>query len=328
MTQFIQRLKQWAWLLPVLLFASCMKDRSDEFIPYRDSTVNDTTWYSVLNNNAAVFKIDTLFSTSLTSVDSVDAVTGGTVQFSDGSSVYCPPGFCTAGAGKVKIELLLLRKKGDYVRYAKPTSSYDKILEAGGTFRIRITQNGQPLQLQQGMYLGLQFPSPIINAGMHVYYGDSTGGLPGNFTWETSSFDDELKAYQAYDSANNTMVNLYRMLVHKTGWGSCAYTTTGYGSGTRFSVILPPNYTNANTAVYAVFKADNTVVRLTGDVSSRSFYANIAAGTELTLVAVSKRGNNLYWDSAAVTVNSTGTPAYLHPTQQTIAQIDILLNNL
>lgn len=320
---YIHHIQRLAWLLlPVMMFASCMKDRSDEFVPYTGGT-NDTAWAATISNNAAVYKIDTLFSSSIASsnvlVDSVSPETGGTVTFSDGTVLYCPPGFCaTAGnSGKVKIELLFLHKKGDFIRFAKPTSSYDKVLEASGVFRVRITQNGSPLQLKPGMFLALQMQADVSNTATHLFYGDSVADYPGSFTWTPAT--DPI-------SDIKNIAGGYQVWITQTGWISCQY-PANYSSKARLTAILPPNYTNTNTAVYAVFKNSNTVVRLSSELSSRSFFAGIPVGTELTLVSLSKRGSYLYWDSASVTV-SAAVAIQLHPQQKTAAEIEALLNAL
>ncbi|RFM28778.1 hypothetical protein [Deminuibacter soli] len=317
-------------LLPLWLMASCMKDTSGEFVPANDSSLNDSTWYETLSRTAAVFSVDSVLNASVSVyVDSVSAETGGTVTFADGSSVFCPAGFCNGNTtAKVKIELLVLHTKGDYVRFAKPTSTYDKLLESAVTFRIRLTQNGQPVSLASGAYLGVQFRSGVLGSPIHLYYGDTASIYPGNFTWAPYVQDDNsIQAFQELDAGTNTMVNGYRMMIRKTGWISCQY-YSNYSSRIRLSVIVPPNYTNANTAVYAIVQSANTIVRLTPDVHSRTFFANISGGTQVTLVSISKRGGNLYWDSSQITVSSDGTPAYLHPVQTTKEQIVTMLNAL
>jgi hypothetical protein len=47
--------------------------------------------------------------------------------------------------------------RGDMIRFKKSTTSYDRILESGGAFNIKVTQNGEQLKIAQQKLIILMF---------------------------------------------------------------------------------------------------------------------------------------------------------------------------
>ena len=74
------------------------------------------------------------------------------VNFNDYLQIKFPGNSCKGEAGEnisgaIKIEVDYLKTRGDMIRFKKSTTSYDRILESGGAFNIKVTQNGRQLKL-------------------------------------------------------------------------------------------------------------------------------------------------------------------------------------
>lgn len=320
-------------LVPAVIFFSCNKDRSSEFIPDRNNPANDTSWYTRPATNAAVFQLDTLFCSNTTFSDSVTVATGGTYRVGNGLEIFLPPGFCVpppASGGKVKVLIVYLKKKGDFVRYAKPTSSNDKLFtNTAGAFHIAVTYDGHPVALAPGIGVQVRMPANISYPPAQVYRGDTgADSYPGNFNWVPVTDNSiPLQAFQQFDAGSNSWITGYQLLVKTLNWTAVVYPEDDITAKVKLSVLLPANYTNANTAVYAVFKTGKTVLRLKADTYSKSFSASIPKGSIVSVIAVSKIGTALYWSQDDVLV-TTSQIVKLQPQAKTLPQINDLLDGL
>jgi hypothetical protein len=320
-------------LVPAIMLFSCNKDRSSEFIPDRNNPANDTNWYARPATNAAVFQLDTLFCSNTTFSDSVTVATGGIYRAGNGLEIFFPPNFCapqSAPGGKVKVLIVYLKKKGDFVRYAKPTSSNDKLFtNTAGAFNIVVTYDDHPVALAPGTSVQVRMPANISYPPAQVYSGDTgADSYPGNFNWVAVTDNSiPLQVFQQFDAGSNSWITGYQLQVKTLNWTAVAYPEDDITGKAKLSVLLPANYTNANTAVYAVFKMGKTVLRLKPDIYSKSFSANIPKGSIVSVIAVSKIGTTLYWSQDDVLVTASQI-AKLKPQAQTLPQIDDLLNGL
>jgi hypothetical protein len=93
-------------------------------------------------------------------------------------------------------------------------------------------------------------------------------------------------------------------------------------------VILPPNFTNNNTSVYAVLKNEKTIVHLNGNPASKTFFAiNIPTNKTLFLVSLTKIGEDLYLGTKEITPTQNSIQQ-LRPEKKTKAQIVQFLEQL
>ena len=70
----------------LLISFSCHKEISNEFVPDPGNPYNDTSWTTSISANAPVNEIFQLLSTP-SETNSLDAATGGTVNFNNGIQV-------------------------------------------------------------------------------------------------------------------------------------------------------------------------------------------------------------------------------------------------
>ena len=322
-------------------FWSCTKENSDTFYPYPDNLINDTAWTQVLTTNAQARVIPDLFSVP-TILDSVNISTGGSIRISELLEIQFPASGClfTSGSnvggvcsGIIKVEVTHLRKKGDMVRNAKPTTSFGKILITGSAFSIRAFQNGQTLGLAPGKEIKLSFKEPSPVNDMRVFYGvqnlagTQPAGTNPEFTWTQSNDSSRVSTFTRTDTLQN-VIRGYDLWSRKLNWINCDYFYDTTQPRTRINVLLSPNFTNNNTMVYAVFKDLRSVVMLNAEFSSRSFTTfNMPIGKSITLVSISKIGDSFFLGKKEVLISS-GMASNLQPEKKTKAEIISFLDGL
>ncbi|WP_153796670.1 hypothetical protein [Foetidibacter luteolus] len=283
--------------LCLLLFA-CSKEKSDQFIsdPYHPQ--NDTTWSAGIAATAPVNQLIQALAAGVES-DSLDVSIGGTLHFSNNCTIKFPAK-CFKGsvAGKVKVELIFLDSKGDMLRFSKPTVSDGRVLVSGGAFYINVTQNGQQLELDNKR-ISIRYTVPSPENNMSLFYGDTSVNSNDGFNWVPA--EDTAVVWRQEDSSG--IEYGYELLSPKFGWINCDRFSDTSMPRTKLVSILPVNFTNKNTAVFAVFKDQWSVLRLYANPSNRYFYAdNIPVGSNVTLVSISKIGDDFYLGSKSIKV--------------------------
>jgi hypothetical protein len=319
------------------LLISCSKENSDLFVPYPDNPLNDTVWVAQPATTAAVNKIPEVLST-VSKADSVEVTVSTKVHYSEFLDITFPAAFARFPngeqvTGKVKVEVIHLRKKGDFIRFARPTTSYGSLLETAGAFYIKVTKNGQELVMNSGKSITLSIrDANAVSNLMKVFYGVTPqGNLPAGtnplFTWALAT--DTGSAVNVFTRQDSTgTYRGYELTAKGFNWVNCDYFIDQTLPKTRIDAILPANFTNTNTTVFAVFKDQKIVVQLNGELATRSFFApNIPTGKKITLIAISKIGDDLYSASKDVTVE-TNMRVTLNPEKRTKAQLDQILDAL
>jgi hypothetical protein len=317
---------------------SCKKENSNEFFPYPNNEQNDTTWYTSIPSQARVRQLDSVFKLPA-KIDSVDVATGGVVNFNDSIVAVFPPAFCAGGSvpvsGKVAVEITLLKQKGDMIRMDIPTMSYDKLLVTGGSLKIRVTYNNQELQLAPGKTVYMKIFTKMSNEhptnDMKVFYGKEDAypvTASQQFTWLPSTDTGSLNRAFLVTGQQGTAMTGYQFQITRFGWVNCDYFSDTSQPRTKAVVVLPLNFTNANTNVYAVFKTPDIVAQLKGDPGSKTFNINnIYTGKVVTFVSLSFISGKLYLASQELTVTANMN-VHLNPVEMPKAQIESFLNSL
>ncbi|WP_207492588.1 hypothetical protein [Aridibaculum aurantiacum] len=323
-------------LIFTLVFSSCSKENSDSFFPYPNNPVNDTAWVQhVPANNQAAQLMESLRTAPATS--SFTGNNGAVLSFADLQVRIAPNSLRTsAGAaptGPINIELIDLRKKGDMIRWSRPTTSYGKLLETGGAFHIRATSNGQELRLAQNTFFRIKYNTTSPNQRMSIFYGieNPTGNLPAGtnptFTWTPATDSSFVSVFQQQDSTGG-IVRGYELWSQRLNWVNADYFIDTTQTRTQLNVLFPINYTNTNTNVFAVFKNENIVVQLNADYATRSFFTvNMPVGRQVTIVSLSKFGNTIFLGTKEITT-AANMPVSMQPVERTMQQVEQYLQNL
>lgn len=320
---------------------SCTKEYSEDFFAYTNNPTNDTAWKQKITYDAPVHIItDILSGFQKLYVDSFNANTGGIINFNDSLKLNFPANICTGNnglllTGKIKVELYFLNKKGDFIRFAKSHINNNEILNGSAGFYIRLSQNGNEVFLTNSASYRLFYKANPTSPLTKLFWETvATQNNDTTYNWlltETSynSFNfGVINTLQYFDTLTNTNITGYELNTRKLKWLNCASFADSIIQPQRVNVLLPINFTNNNTQVYAVFKNKKTVLQLKGDFASRTFYfPKIETGTELNIISISKLGNEYYWANKSINLQNSNLIS-LVPEQKTITEINRLLDAL
>jgi len=322
----------------VILFFACAKETStNTFITYPNNAMNDTAWNTKPVSVGFTDSVSKAINNTIFFSDSFNVATGKTIQFSDSLSISFPAYACTnpnenvaITTGTIRVDLLVLRKKGDFVKYLIPTTSNNNLLESSGSFFLRLSRNGQEVSLLPNASYKLRWNDVNPKSDMKFFIGIPLQNPDSLFTWLSSS----LGTVSIWDSTGlSSLGGLskkgYDINSNSIHWmNSERFIDTLTTNRTRLNVTVPLNYTNKNTMVFAVFNSQNSIVRLAADFSTRSFYAlNIPVNSTINLLSISMIENTFYMASRTVTVLNADRFT-LTPVKKEINDINALLDNL
>ncbi|GAC1395035.1 MAG: hypothetical protein NVSMB63_14600 [Sediminibacterium sp.] len=332
--------------LAIVFFTACKKELSDNFRLYTNHPLNDTAWVKHVSGGASIDELAHMMFPNLI-VDSFDCVKGDTLHYGDSLDVAFSGNSCVTGSpggsgggggipctGKVKLEMFRLKTKGDFIKFFKPTTSNGYLLESGGGFFIRLSQNGHEINLATGATVTVRYvdvDSPRTN--MQVFYARETipflpdGSIDTMHNWLRDLDTSYVGTWQKPNSTNTFILKGYSLKSKNLHWFSAERFTDSTLPKTKITAVLSPNFTNKNTAVFAVFANQKTVVQLNPDYSSRSFAANnIPIGAKITLVSVSRIGTDLYLGVKQVNDVGTVTRYVIEPQVKSLVDILTYLN--
>ena len=332
----------------VIAAASCKKD-STEFIPLETITIveGDTVWDNDLSakNNLSTSLLPPLSIEKLVSLlsaepkqDTFNAERGGTIVVPDNVTVTIPALACVnllnkPCMGKLDIEILVLRKKGDFIAYNLPTTSLDRQLVSGGAVSIKIRQNGQEVKLALGKTIKVRYAMTEPDNQMQLFEGKIYGRF--GFDWLPMSILGTGIVRSTVTSWADTSQQRkgYEMVLDRFGLINCdkfSGDTTNFNNS--FKVSLPETFTNVNTSVYVAFKNINSVVALSGNAALKAFVApgrGLPMGKAVTIITMSYIKDKFYFAKQEVTIQTTvGQTVRLTPVVMEKEGIKTALNSL
>lgn len=326
--------------LTLLFFTGCKKELSDNFSTYTNHPLNDTIWARNVSAGASVHEIMGLLVPAII-IDSFEVTRDTTLKYGDSLEISFTGGSCigtgtATPTGKVKLEILRLQTKGDYIKAFKPTTSSNYLLETGGAFFIRVSKEGKELSLAPGTTVKIRFSDtqdPKNN--LQVFYGKENTPLPVSgidtaFTWLRDTDTSYLKTFQKpTNSQQSVFVKGYEIISKNLRWVSAQRYIDSTRPKAKITAILPPNFTNKNTAVFAVFTDQKTIVKLSADFASRSFAAgNIPLNSKIKIISISRIADAVYLGTKDI--NDAGiTVAYsIKPEKKSLKDLVGFLNGL
>ena len=274
----------------LFLLNSCQKN-IDVFVPdYGQINGPDTNWIasissgaqvSVLKNNLLLVPVADSFEN--TNISPAIVYPGSLKCTFPANSLVTSSGL--AAAGKMYINTLLLKTKGDMIRMDKPTIADGNVLASAGALFISLKKGDSVLNIAQSGSITIDYLDTNPVSINNLYNGDESN--PQQFNWLLSS----------NPNLNNvTTINKgYEIKTNSTGWISPAYTYLDAVPKTIVTASLTNQFTNANTAVYLVFKNILAVVNMYGNNTTKKFSSgNVPVDNTVTVVVISKQGNDYY----------------------------------
>ena len=328
---------------------ACKKD-TDTFIPTGTTVVavkKDTAVFTDLSaqsprdsSTTQVLDIEKMIDALRTPVlkDSItEADDGGYVSvLSDLGGVSCPAknfvqkpngALCK---GKLTIETLILTTKTDLILNDMPTVSDGIPLISGGVVRVRVLQNGAPVFLAKPeSRITVHFRGKYDGLAPMTYF-EGTYATRTSFNWKpfTQSSQDQL--YVSTSGRGDTAI--YKMLLDRFTFVNCDRFYTDPNLVKNFSVKLPAEYSNQNTAVYIVYKDMLMVLKLDGDPVHRVFtIPKLSKGLPdkpATIVTLSLIKGKYYLATQSLNNLSTQNVFTVTPSEITLDDIKLKLKNI
>lgn len=314
----------------VFFLSACQKD-TDIFVPNTGQLNGpDTSWHTTIT---AAMPVSVLKNNLLpeTHVDSFEVNANiATILTSTGLQVTFPPNCCVNGtgqpiSGRVQVELMLVKKKGDMIRGNLPTTTNDSLQVAAGHIYIKLTKNGQQVQLAPGVKVNIRYADAPVNQFMKFFVGDETNAT--HFNWLPNP-----------DLINNTVsagTQVYEINTNRQKWISIAYVyDLNSVAKVNLSAGLTAYFTNANTIVFAVLKDLRSVAAMHGETAARKFISpKLPVGKAVTVVVISKQGNDYYLGyettvTVAPTSGSGNQSVQVNPIKKSLPEILVYLNSL
>ncbi len=312
-------------------FLSACQKNTDIFVPDPGQLNGaDTSWHAAVTITmpVSVLKNNLLLQPYYDSIE-VNASTA-TVLSSSGLLISFPPNCCVNDSGqiitgRVDVELIAVKKKGDMIRLDKPSTYNDSLLITAGDIFIKLKKNGQPVLLAPNVRINIRYVDLPISQQMNFFVGEVTNS--GNFNWLPNP-----------DPGNNTIAfspQAYEISTNRLNWISLAHQyNLSTGSQVNVMADIAAYFTNFNTFAFTVFKDFRSVVSMRGDINTRKFITGkLPVGKQITVVVISKQGNDYYLGfETAVTQIPTGTNLSQHvrvvPIKKSLPEIISYLNSL
>lgn len=311
-----------------LLITGCSKD-TDVFIP--DATPGpDTSWQPTIIATMPVIQLrNSLLLPAFT--DSVEiSSNAATLNTPIGMQVIFPPNCCVSAAGipvtgKIQVEFMSLKKKGDMIRMNRPTTHGDSLLITAGELFIRLKKEGAPALLAPGVKLYIRYTDLPTNPAMKLFFGDETN--PEAFNWLANN-----------DPQNNFInagTQAYEIYTNHLRWINIAsIQNTSSVPTVKIAADLAPYFTNTNTIAFTVFKDQRSVAGMPGNLAAKKFLSTgLPLGKPVTVVVISKLANDYYlgYESAVTSTPGSGAPyqsVSIRPVKKTLPEILAYLGSL
>jgi hypothetical protein len=314
------------------LFLNACQKNIDIFVPDPGQLNGpDTSWQNTVTATMPVSILKNNLSQEPVYLDSITVNASiASVLTPFGIQVNFPPNCCATSAGqpvtgRVQVEIMVIKKKGDMIRLNKPSTYNDSLLVTAGQIFIQLKKDGQILQLAPGVRINIRYVDLPVNPQMKFFIGDETNTQ--HFNWlptPTPSLDTIIMGTQNYE-----------LYTKRQRWISLATLFDVNITTPRVSVSadIAPYFTNANTTAFTVFKDVRSVVAMKADLSTRKFITGkLPVGKQVTVVVISKQAGDYYlgYESAVTQIPASNTLQHVRvvPIKKSLPEILAYLSTL
>lgn len=317
------------FVLAIFLLSSCLKKDTSVFVPDPGQQL-DSAWTNTPAATSQVFLLGKNLQGPI-AVQEMNTATDSTVLTSNGLQFYFPKnGLLVNGVtltAGLKIETVLLLKKGDFIRYGVPSSASRYPLESGGSLLVKLSAGGQPVTLAAGKKYAVRYKDAEAKPLMSVFYGNGTPVTSSlGFDWALAADNSTVKPWDSLNA--NPVTRGYILETFRTGWVGVGKSIETTLPRVEVAAVLPDLFSNANTVVFMVFRNLRSVVQLSGNPSTRRFsFPNIPVNQGVIFIAISKVGDSYY---LGIKEENT-TPnlvSFVKPQLSSLDAINAFLNSL
>ncbi len=334
---------------------SCRKD-TNEFIPLNTTSVtiptskSDTTWQDDLLKLSDIstsvlpaLSVEKLMADLAAdpTKSNISAERGGIITTPDSVTVEFPANSCVTEdnrpcTGNLSVEVLVLRRKGEFLLNNVPTISGGKQLISGGAVLVKIKQSGEEVKLARNMSYKVRFqPVSTPDNAMKLFEAKFEGRF--KFDWTlintTPNTANTLSLKTWADSTQGRRTSGYELLLDRFSWINCdKFSGDSTTLTNKFCVALPDTFTNQNCSVFAVFKDINSVISLTGDGKTKQFcvpssYKGLPIGKVINIISIATIKDRIYIGKKEVTISANAL-IRLEPNLTTKAAAKEIISNL
>jgi hypothetical protein len=331
-------------LVGVLMLSNCRQDTDDFLVtsittrPIR--TFDSTFWHQYPPSNALVNQlIDELETptTTLTVNLPVVPITGQSIELRTSENVLISipvnslriAGTTNPPTGLVTFKARSCVKKGDFVRNSMPTMASGRMLVSGGSVQVLATQNGRPLALS-GNTMRIRVPATSPSTSMRLFIaGDSSARNVNWFSLDTSA--NRISVTTWIDSVQQpALVNGYQFFADFFRWVNCDYFWNRTPIGRACVKMDTLRFHPHNTQVFAVFRNENAVSRLSSSAAEHMWCTQqMPLNEPVTYVTISKIDNVYYLGKQTFSNGISASPVtFITPLQSTLPEIVAYLATL
>ena len=242
----------------------------------------------------------------------IDAIAGGSVTGDDGTVVIFPPNAFVDGSnnpitGTVEVSIKEIFTPSQMILSNKPTnainfSSESTFLLSEGETEVKISQNGNEVQIASGVNYQISVPSAGgLDPEMLPFAGTTSNeeGIVWNALADVGIAGNGMQYVTAPAS--------YIYDVFDTGWSNCDKFYNYPGAKTTNYINLSSSPNMSETAIFLVFEENN----LPAVVKFSTIYANgiqsyvdmLPEGLEVTYIAITVENNQQYLAMQNVTIS-------------------------
>lgn len=278
----------------LILLMACQKN-SDVFVPNPGQQL-DSAWVASVQSNAQVVQLTNKIAGSL-EIQNVSAANDTSIRTTFGFTIEIPRGSLylsgTEYTGSVRAEFILVQRKGDFIRYGVPTINDRYPLESGSSFFIRfLSSNSTVLTINPAKRIYVKYIDETAKQGMGLFYAANFPSATSAFNWLPSN---DGSIVSLWNSNTVPVQKGYVVSTARTGWLNVGKQFEQGLITTDVKVVMPDLFSNANTAVYMVFKSVRSVMHLAGNNSARAFSCSyIPLNYDVKFVTISKVADSYY----------------------------------
>jgi len=312
--------KIFAVLIAVCSLPSCVKE-VDVFLPDTPAPTNSAfiALFQDIQPATQTFQVSTHQDTTLSSIQGVHLfIPAGAFITLNGDPV----------AGVVEVQLSQAFNKGSWVANRMGTTTTQNLFEHLGAVHIQAMRNDVQLKVSPAAKLRFDIPRIAGDEQPRLFRGVSD--QDGRTLWLDMNGQMVVSQNEVFDSPSQQWLTSWQWETSATGWFACGQYIPGeQATETTFCITLPEGFDETNTATFAVFQHNNSIVELDWSSSERQFCSTfIPIGHSVTLLSISAKEQNHYLGYAETTLEGTEIPVPLQSIGTTPAIFAELLDEL
>ncbi len=268
----------------ILALLSCQKE-VDRFIPLEEEAF--TLDFSALTSSiddTAHFSISGLVEQRIhTPAGRQFHFIPGIFEYRDGSDCVCE---------SIRLEIIELKTKRDYLVHQKPTASGHHRLISAGAFHIAAFDGFQPLKLKAGKTLSFSVPSDRPDFEMALFYGEE---LQEGFTWvQADQQAGTMTSVQVVERQSDSAFFIgYDCITARLAWINIDKLADN-GEANPVCVSVDSLTTHRNTVVFAVLVDELSILSMSPTDDRKYCLRHLPVGARVIFMGVRQLAKDEY----------------------------------